>query len=98
MEQPEMPAMRPAWLGTRQGNTKHQRDQSDMHYNKQLDDTWRLVQRGYPQGINPNIDGRDCYVFQRAGGEPGAAFTTHVIPVKKFWPDEQTLHSPYAAP
>jgi hypothetical protein len=56
-------------------------------YFPQLDDTWRLVQRGVPQGANFGFcEGRDCYVFQRAGGEkPTDKFTTHVIPVEWFW-------------
>lgn len=55
-------------------------------YCPKLDSTWRLVQRGQPQGIDPSVDGKDCYVFQRAGGErPTDKFSTRVIPVERFW-------------
>lgn len=53
-------------------------------YAKTLDDTWRLKHRGPAAGFGPEIDGHDCYVFQRRGPEPHA-YTTAIVTVAKFW-------------
>lgn len=50
------------------------------------DDTWRLVWRDAPQGVGPEVDGKDCYAFQRAGGErPTDVWTMQIITVESFW-------------
>jgi hypothetical protein len=55
-------------------------------YFPQLDGTWRFVERDVPQGIDAAVDGQDCYVFQRAGGDrPTDKFSTYVMPVARFW-------------
>jgi hypothetical protein len=50
------------------------------------DRVWRLVKRRVPTHVDPAVDGQDCYVFRRAGGERSTdVWTTHIIPVEKFW-------------
>jgi hypothetical protein len=54
----------------------------------QLDNTWRLVERGTQDGPNmpEEIAGVDCYIFQRAGGDkPTDRYTLWFFPVEKFW-------------
>jgi hypothetical protein len=50
------------------------------------DEVWRFRGRGVAEGYDDSIDGRDCYWFQRDGGERATdAYTTYIIPVETFW-------------
>lgn len=66
--------------------TPAQERRMGKRYFPSLDDTWRLVQVGVPEGIGPTVDGEVCYVFQRKGGDrPTDVFSTHVVPIATFW-------------
>jgi hypothetical protein len=53
---------------------------------RQPDNVCRLINRRVPQGIGPEVDGRDCYVFRIAGGlKPSDVYTDHIVPVEAFW-------------
>lgn len=51
-----------------------------------LDSTWRIASRGVPEGLDEYIDGQDCYVFMRKGGErPTDQYSYTYQPVSSFW-------------
>lgn len=57
-----------------------------MRISTQLDATWRLLDRKVSTFLHPDVDGEDCYVFRRAGGDkPTDLYTVHIIPVEAFW-------------
>lgn len=53
------------------------------------DATWRIIGRGVWRGMDldmPHPEGRDCYLFQRAGGDkPTDIWTLYYMPVDTFW-------------
>ncbi len=51
----------------------------------ELDNTWRIQQRGVPYRLHEEVDGYDCYVFQRLDPENPNGFLTHITTVSSFW-------------
>jgi hypothetical protein len=50
------------------------------------DETWRIICREIASGIDATINGKDCYVFARKGGQkPTDIWSIAYQPVEKFW-------------
>ncbi|SHX56413.1 Uncharacterised protein [Mycobacteroides abscessus subsp. abscessus] len=51
-----------------------------------LDDTWRLLDRVIATDVHPTIDGEDCYVFIKKGGDrPTDRWSITYKRVSAFW-------------